>query len=64
MILPLQGDALMGVAVTPRALPWARRSLAFQAAKHAEYPYPTRQRPYTANGPYPRLCRLTRAKRF
>ena len=38
MILPLQGDALMG-ALTPRALPWARRSLAFQAVKIAERPY-------------------------
>jgi len=45
MILPLQGDALMG-AVTPRALPWARRLLAFQAAKIAEGPYPSRQAPY------------------
>ena len=64
MILPLQGDALMG-AVTPRALPWARRSLAFQAVKIAERPYPScrpltrgfaafpdAQRPYTAEGPY------------
>ena len=60
MILPLQGDALMGAA-TPRALPWARRSLAFQAVKIAERPYPScrpltrgfaafpdAQRPYTS----------------
>ena len=35
MILPLQGDALMG-AVTPRALPWAKRSLPFLSPLRSE----------------------------
>ena len=57
MILPLQGDVLMG-AVTPRALPWARRLLAFQAAKIAEGPYPSRQAPYPTQSVLIRADRL------